>query len=510
MLDSSRPSRAVAFAALALACAPACHGRSGERDPVDGDRAEAAPRDAPADVRAPRRTAAFPLKASANRRYLVDQHDVPFPVMGRTAWGLIAVPAADADLFLDDTLAHGFDAIELMIPSGHAETEHPPRNGRGDLPFGKRLDGRAWNGSLEYNRLATEAPDFTTWNETYWAFVDRLLAACEARGLLVLLFPAYVGIDQDQGWMEEITANGGARMEDYGAFIAGRYRHHRNVVWMLGGDKGVFGPRQTAAESGLLAGIESAAGPPPIHFSAEWAADMNGVEQRPFGPSITLNSAYSWGNVIGASRLAFGQQATMPAFLLEEPYDQEGPDGNNVAKQYATQPVRRYEWWGWLSTIGGYVAGNGYVWPFKPGWKEHLDTRNTRDLGRLNAFMQSIPWHTLRPSGMGGAPKLITAGLGTFDRPSKDAWNDDYVAAAVTADGRLLLAYVPPRHSGAITVDLSALRGPAQAQWFDPTTGVFTAIAGSPFAATGPTSFLPPASAHADGATDWLLVLRAP
>jgi hypothetical protein len=237
---------------------------------------------------------------------------------------------------------------------------------------------------------------------------------------------------------------------------------------------------------------------------------MNGVEQTPFGASMTLNSAYSWGNVIGASRRAYGQQATMPAFLLEEPYDQEGPDGNSVAKRYATQPVRRYEWWGWLSTIGGYVAGNGYVWPFKPGWKEHLDTPGARDLERLNAFMQSIPWHTLRPSGMGGATTLITGGLGTFNRPSKDTWNDDYVAAAVTADGRLLLAYVPPRHGGAITVDLSALHGPAQAQWFDPTTAAYTAVTGGPFANTGAQAFTPPATVHADGATDWLLVLKAP
>ncbi len=508
MSDSARPRRAPILALCALACAPACRVRSGASEPIGGDPVEAATQGARPELAA--RKAKFPLKASANRRYLVDQHDVPFPIMGRTAWGLIAVPAADAELFLDDTLAHGFDAIELMVPSGHEQTDHPPRDGHDDLPFLKRLDGAAWSGALDYHRLATEAPDFTTWNETYWTFVDRLLAACEARGLLVLLFPAYVGIDQEQGWMEEITANGGARMEAYGAFVAARYRHHPNIVWMLGGDKGTFGPRQTAAESGLLAGIESAAGPPPIHFSAEWSGDMTGGEQKPFGSAMTLNSAYSWSNVIGASRRAYGQQASMPAFLLEEPYDEEGPDGNNLARQFATQPVRRYEWWGWLSTIGGYVAGNGRVWPFKSGWKQHLDTQNTRDLGRLNTFMQSIPWHTLRPSGLGGATTLITDGLGTFDRPSKDAWNDDYVAAAITADGSLLLAYVPPRHNGSITVDLSGMRGRAHAQWFDPTTAAYSAVPDSPFANTGPRAFTPPAGAHADGASDWLLVLTAP
>lgn len=505
MSDRRRTFVAMLFA---LACAPACHGRPGANDSAGAsDLGEATAHAARLEVTT--HSVAFPLKPSADRRYLVDQRGVPFPIAGRTAWGLVSIPAAEADLFLDDTLSHGFDAIELMIPSGHVQTNHPPRNGRGDVPFLKRLDGAAWDGALEYRRLATEAPDFTTWNETYWTFVDRLLVACEARGLLVLLFPAYVGIDQDQGWMEEITANGGARMEAYGAFVAARYRHHRNIVWMLGGDKGTFGPRQTAAESGLLAGLESGAGPTPMHFSAEWSGDMNGVEQAPFGASMTLNSAYSWSNVIGASRRAYGQQAAMPAFLLEEPYDEEGPDGNNLARQYATQPVRRYAWWGWLSTIGGYVAGNGYVWPFKSGWKEHHDTRGTRDLARLNAFMQSIPWHTLRPSGLGGTRTLITAGLGTFDRPGRDAWNDDYVAAAITADGGLLLAYVPPRHSGPFTVDLSAMRGPANAQWFDPTTGAYTAVAEAPLANTGTHAFTPPPGTHADGASDWLLVLAA-
>ena len=54
------------------------------------------------------------------------------------------------------------------------------------------------------------------------------------------------------------------------------------------------------------------------------------------------------------------------------------------------------------------------------------------------------------------------------------------------------------------------MHGPAQAQWFDPTTGAYLAVAGSPFANAGPREFTPPAGTHADGATDWLLVLRAP
>ena len=110
--------------------------------------------------------------------------------------------------------------------------------------------------------------------------------------------------------------------------------------------------------------------------------------------------------------------------------------------------------------------------------------------------------------GIGAATTLIASGLGALDGPSKDAWNDDYVAAASTADGRLLLAYVPPKHAGSITVDLSAMRRPAQAQWLNPTTAAYTAVAGSPFANSGP-QIRAAAGTHADSTTIGCCVLTA-
>jgi len=77
--------------------------------------------------------------------------------------------------------------------------------------------------------------------------------------------------------------------------------------------------------------------------------------------------------------------------------------------------VRRFQWWGWLATIGGYISGNGYVWPFNPGWQLHLDTQGSRDMKRLNAFIRSVAWYNLAPSGLGGMRTLITAGGGSCD-----------------------------------------------------------------------------------------------
>ena len=157
---------------------------------------------------------------------------------------------------------------------------------------------------------------------------------------------------------------------------------------------------------------------------------------------MTLNGAYDWGgDVNNHGRRAYAYSPVKPAFLLEEPYDEEGPDGNNVNAS-ATQPVRRFQWWGWLSTIGGYISGNGYVWPFNaPAWRAHLDTQGSRDMARLNAFIQSIAWYELVPSGLGGMKTLITAGGSSVSL-------SDYVAAAATPDGTLLVAYIPPAHNG--------------------------------------------------------------
>ena len=147
------------------------------------------------------------------------------------------------------------------------------------------------------------------------------------------------------------------------------------------------------------------------------------------GCSMTLNGVYSSGAAVNThGRRAYGHRPVGPAFLLEEPYDEEGSDGNGINKS-ATQPVRRFQWWGWLSTIGGYISGNGYVWPFRaPDWRNHLDTQGSRDMARLTAFMVSIPWYSLVPSGLGEMRTLITAGGSAVDA-------SDYVAASATPQG---------------------------------------------------------------------------
>ena len=47
---------------------------------------------------------------------------------------------------------------------------------------------------------------------------------------------------------------------------------------------------------------------------------------------MTLNGSYTWELKVPVpyiARKAYAHDPVLPSFLLEEPYDEEGPDGNN-------------------------------------------------------------------------------------------------------------------------------------------------------------------------------------
>jgi hypothetical protein len=87
--------------------------------------------------------------------------------------------------------------------------------------------------------------------------------------------------------------------------------------------------------------------------------------------------------------------------------------------------------------------------------------------------------------------QVVVDGLGEFN-------GLDYLAAARSADGSLVMAYLPS--SRAFTVDMSKLSGrSARASWFNPRTG--KSKAAGEFPTAGKRQFTAP------GEGDWVLVL---
>lgn len=156
-----------------------------------------------------------------------------------------------------------------------------------------------------------------------------------------------------------------------------------------------------------------------------------------------------------------------------------------------------------LSGASGQFYGNRYTWQFLPEWPEYLDTVGSRQMTFVTNLFLHRPWFDLIPDT---AHRLVVAGYGMYSDRG-DVNSNDYVTAARTPDGRLAIAYLPT--GDPVVVDMGRMAGRGvRAQWYDPTTGKYATIAGSPLPTGGRRTFTPPGKNHG-GDRDWVLVLSA-
>lgn len=260
---------------------------------------------------------AFPLKVSADRRYLVDQKGRPFLVHGDTAWSLItAVTKDEAERYLEDRRSKGFDAIIVNL------IEHffnGPVNREGDGPF--------------------VAPgDFSRPNEKYFAHADWVLQRAGEKGIAVFLFPMYLGYKgSDEGWYQEVVLNGTAKCRNYGRYLGKRYRDYKNIVWTLGGDRNPDGVEE--AVDAIATGIRESM--PDVLFSAHPAPEFAGAEKYSL-QWLDINSTYTYGIVHRLLLRDYDRRPVMPFVLMESTYEGEH---NSSHVQIRRQASRfRYRW----------------------------------------------------------------------------------------------------------------------------------------------------------------------
>ena len=426
-----------------------------------------------------RTTPAFPLKLSADRRYLVDQNDRPFLVIGDSPWSIVVEPTpAQVDLYLDDRAAKGFSLLLVNLLE-HKFSTQPPKLRDGTPPF------------------VTQG-DFATPNEPYFRYAEEIASKAARRGIALLLCPAYLGYGGgDEGFFQELSRSGPAKVRAYGRYVGKRFRNHPNLIWVVGGD---FTPpldqRWTVEQ--VAAGIRDE---DPVHLMtvhcgpADSAATLYGGRRW-----LQLNNVYHYREDLYAACLEEDARVPRwPYFLIETAYEGE--------HKSTPDRIRRQGYWPLLSGAFGILYGNSPVWHFGSrgvydrggDWVAALNSRGARDVARLAALFRERPWWRLRPDR---DHQVVTAGCGTFGKL-------DYVATARASDGTLALTYLPATGTAnrELTVDLGQLAGPVAAHWFNPTDGGLTPVPGSPFANSGPRQLKAPGD-NGSGANDWLLILE--
>ncbi|SDS94322.1 glycoside hydrolase family 140 protein [Microlunatus soli] len=146
-----------------------------------------------------------PIRISDNGRFFQHQDGEPFFWLADTPWLLHKLSREELPTYFEDRRDKGFNvALLQVVPASLAF-----KNYYGDTPFiGQNMDKP---------------------NEPYWEHVDAMVELAAEYGL-------YMGMDAVWGSVVKSGALTVAGAKRYGTWIAERYRHAPNIVWLIGGD----------------------------------------------------------------------------------------------------------------------------------------------------------------------------------------------------------------------------------------------------------------------------------
>lgn len=429
----------------------------------------------------PETTTAFPLSISENKRYLIDSAGKPFFYQADTAWMLLfKLDAAQAEEYLKNRKAKGFNAIQMML-TGFLDM----KNLAGQLPF----EGDH---------------DFARPNEAFFTHADGVIGMASDLGMLLAIAPAWSGCC-GEGWAgkakngspKPLNQNGTAKCRQYGRWLGQRYKQFDHILWILGGDNDPDNAREEIRQIGL--GLKETASHHLITFHAAsshsstdvWPADEPWLDVsmvytyfRGFNKAWNKNQP----DVYEVSHAEFAKSPIRPFFLGESTYEGEHDDWGSALQ------ARKQAYWCVLGGGFGHAYGSPN-WNFPNNWRKIMEQPGANSMKYVPQLFESLPWWTLVPDVQNA---IVVEGHG-------QGVANNSVTAARTSDGSLALIYLPA--SRPITVDLRKVSGPVEARWYDPTNGVFQSIEGSPFPNEGRRSFDPPEKNRA-GDGDWVLMLQ--
>ncbi|TQF17107.1 DUF4038 domain-containing protein [Myxococcus llanfairpwllgwyngyllgogerychwyrndrobwllllantysiliogogogochensis] len=463
-------------------------------------------------------TFTFPLKVSANQRYLVDQNNVPFLVNGFNPQSIVTgVDPADFNTIFATKASQGVNAADVWLIQDYSK------------PDSSTWDGiKPFTGTLAQTCDYGPCWDLSTPNEAYFARVDALVAAANQNNIVLFTTP----IDGPVGFHETLVANGTTRANQYGQYLGNRYKNHHNIVWWMGGDYFDVDVNDKARMAAVASGIKSTDTVKPKLFVLQLApttgtSSLDG-DWSVWGGLVTLSGVYNYNAAYYKQHVDYGRTlpAIMPSFLMEPKYEDEGVTGRDT---------RKVAWWSITSGSVGTLYGASHEWQLGAPFPNKSLLNNPTHPGAI--FMQHLRtffdgpggfnWWDLVPDRGPGDPvngsTIVTQGMCTSGSNSTSCYGNNavrtnyYATTARTSNGSAVVIYIPS--SRTVRVDMTKLCGTSTVKWFNPTNGAYTTV-GTSFANTGTQDFTTPpwttshqsncddAAPQSTTCNDWVLTLN--
>jgi hypothetical protein len=360
--------------------------------------------------------------------------------------------------------------------------------------------------------------DLSRVNPAYFSqTIDSILILAESYGIYINLMP----MSQCYWSQENITANSPLKCFNYGVWLGNRYKKQRNLLWIFGNDN-LDSARQCPIARGIISTGDNHLMSIHVFNPKVWGPDPDNDARGESGnffkhlPNstmgwVTYNNLYSDMEVFNQTHFIYHEymkKDVMPIIMTEGPYQKL----SGYKWQIATNQVERGL--NYRVALGGGFGGAytyGCDWLQQPSepWDKYLNRGARPHIRFFSDLFKKHAWWNLSPDWKRTFLTNTTLNGGS------DIENDNYTMAAFdTVSRKLGIVYCTVNQT--VTLDLSRMSGQARAQWYDPTTGEYLKIPGSPFKNIGPHQFTTPSIIHneintddsRETSSDWVLVVE--
>jgi hypothetical protein len=391
------------------------------------------------------------IRVSDNGWYFVHADGTPFFWLGDTPWnGVMKSSAADWETYLKDRSAKGFNVINIMA-----------------IPY------RASKGDAE-GRTAFTGTEKIAINVAYFRGMDERMNATNDHGVIVAPLLVHDGGRKEGG-------SPGLYLPDDQIIVVARYlvarygAHH--VIWSLTGDgdhRGEKGERWRKIGRAVFRYSPDRLAT--IH-PGRWEAPE--FRQEPWYKLVCYQSGHGSSEralrwlTEGPPTQDWKIEPHLPEVNYEPNYEGHMDMGVEPRKPFDAHAVRRAAYWSLLvAPTCGVAYGAHGVWSWEPApgfpldhapsgiaspWYEALTLPGSTSMKRLKQLFSSLDWWRLLPD-----PELVAA------QPGKE-FPERFIAAARSQAGDLAVVYVP--EGGKVSLNMSRMKLPVKAEWFDPATG---------------------------------------
>lgn len=419
------------------------------------------------------------LSVSQDGHYLQFEDGSPFFWLGDTGWYLfIRLNKDEIEGYLENRKQKGFNVIQAAVLRGDLTIP----NQYGDIPF---------------HNLDPTQP-----NERYFAMVDWVVQRALEKEMFIALLPTW----GDQ--VSDLFKTGSIRFNEqtafqYGSFLGKRYKHYRNIIWIMGGDQPAFTDSMDwrPVWRSMIRGIRNSGGRALItyhpwgeHTSSEYWGDETTLDFHMVQSGHARRDVHVWEWITRD----FHATPAKPVLDGEPNYEDHPVNWKKENGYFRDYDVRRQLYRSVFSGACGVTYGHQAIRQFysprvRPSgypdryWTEALDRPGAFQAGYLKNLILS------RPS-LGRIPdqRLIESGQG------EDA---AYMTAFIDEKRDYLMIYLPVGKP--ITVNTTRLQGSrVVVWWFNPRTGMATRM--GQYKRKEQMTFVPPAASEEN---DWVLVM---